>query len=297
MHTHWPTVSRTFLAIFLLAQVGVAQDRATDIQDQGQPGSNSKPKKSAAAKTKTRRYNSGRTTSTPSDAAGTSSLSTAPSASTSTAATVPKTELATFGAGCFWHVEDTFEHLKGVRNAVSGYSGGNIAYPSYEMVHTGQTGHAEVVQVEYDPSVISYDDLLKIFWRCHDPTSIDRQGEDEGPQYRSVIFYHSDAQRKAALKSYEQLTRARVFRLPIVTQLMPMQAFFPAEDYHQNYYSGMRRTTSRRRPAASKVKQAQAKSKGATRSAQKPASKPTPKPEPTNDDSASTQGDSSKPLP
>jgi len=300
MRSNWPAFLRGALGVFLLAPAAVAQDRATEAQDQAQPDgssttqkslalpapdsplhlqrsdASSTAKKSAAAKPKARRNDSGR--STPDDTAGTSSSSSSPST------TVPKTELATFGAGCFWHVEDIFERQKGVKNAVSGYSGGNIAYPSYEMVHTGETGHAEVVQVEYDPNVITYEALLKIFWRSHDPTSINRQGEDEGPQYRSVIFYHSDAQRKAALKSYEQLTRARAFRTPIVTQLMPMQAFFPAEDYHQNYYSGMRRTASRRRkPASPKVKQAQTKSKGAAHPAQKSPSTPAP----ANDGSAS----------
>jgi len=276
--------------MFLLAPAALAQERATDAQDQAQPDGSSTPKKSAAAKPKTRR--NGSTRSTPADTAGASSSLASTSASASTAA--PKTELATFGAGCFWHVEDTFEHLKGVKNAVSGYSGGHIAYPSYEMVHTGETGHAEVVQVEYDPSVISYEDLLKIFWRSHDPTSINRQGEDEGPQYRSVIFFHSEAQRKAALKSYEQLTRARAFRGPIVTQLAPMRAFFPAEDYHQNYYSGMRTTTNRRRrAAASRVKQAQSKSKGAAKPAQKPVSTPAT----ATDDSAASEHDSAKPIP
>jgi peptide-methionine (S)-S-oxide reductase len=135
----------------------------------------------------------------------------------------PKTEFATFGAGCFWHVEAEFEWLPGVKSAVSGYSGGR---------------HAEVVQVEYDPAVISYEKLLRVFWSGHDPTQLNRQGPDYGPQYRSVIFYHSAEQKRAALASYQELTKARVFRAPIVTQLMPMQAFFPAEEYHQNYYGG-----------------------------------------------------------
>ena len=149
-----------------------------------------------------------------------------------------KTEKATFGGGCFWHVEAEFEWLPGVKSAVSGYSGGTVANPSYEEVHEGVTGHAEVVQVEYDPAVISYEQLLKVFWSGHDPTQLNRQGPDEGTQYRSVIFYHSPEQREAALKSYRQLTAARVFRGPIVTQLLPMKAFFRAEDYHQNYYGG-----------------------------------------------------------
>lgn len=269
MHTQWRAVPWAALAVILIAHAAVAQDKdsATPAPDQTKTDGNFTPKKSAAAKPKTRRYGSER--SAPADAAG--SLSS--SSSSSATAAVPKTEFATFGAGCFWHVEDIFEHQKGVLNAVSGYAGGYIAYPSYEMVHTGQTGHAEVVQVEYDPKVISYDNLLNIFWRCHDPTTINRQGPDEGPQYRSVILYHSEAQRKAALKSYEQLTKARAFRSPIVTQLVPMQAFFPAEDYHQNYYSGMRRSGPRRRTAASKTKVVQRKSTTAGRTAQNSRSK------------------------
>lgn len=150
----------------------------------------------------------------------------------------PKLEKATFGAGCFWHVEAKFEWLPGVKSAVSGYCGGNVANPSYDLVHLGETGHAEVVQVEYDPSVISYEQLLKVFWHGHDPTQWNRQGPDVGTQYRSVIFYHNEAQRKAALKSYKELTASGRYRAPIVTQLMPMKKFYRAEDYHQNYYGG-----------------------------------------------------------
>ena len=166
----------------------------------------------------------------------------------------PKTEQATFGAGCFWHVEAVFERLKGVNWAVSGYAGGGVPYPSYEMVHEGTTGHAEVVMVDFDPEVISYDDLLKVFWKNHDPTSLNRQGEDEGPQYRSVILYHNEAQRLAALKSYHALTAKRVYRYPIVTQLVPMRAFYRAEEYHQNYYGGKARASTRRKVATTKVK-------------------------------------------
>ena len=110
--------------------------------------------------------------------------------------------------------------------------------PSYEMVHEGDTGHVEVVQVEYDPSIISYEQLLKVFWHGHDPTQWNRQGPDFGTQYRSAIFYHNEAQRKAALKSYRELTAARAYRAPIVTLLLPMKAFYRAEEYHQNYYGG-----------------------------------------------------------
>jgi peptide-methionine (S)-S-oxide reductase len=179
----------------------------------------------------------------------------------------PKTEQATFGAGCFWHVEAVFERLKGVNWAVSGYAGGGIPYPSYEMVHEGTTGHAEVVMVDFDPEVITYEELLKVFWKNHDPTSINRQGEDEGPQYRSVIFYHNEAQRLAALKSYHALTERRAYRSPIVTQLVPMKAFYRAEDYHQNYYGGKSRASTRRKTVATKVKKstgAKGKSSAAT---------------------------------
>jgi peptide-methionine (S)-S-oxide reductase len=274
MHPQWRLAHRAVLAAILLTHAAVAQDRAASGSDQGQSGDNSVAKKSPAAKSRRRKTTSANrppaAETTPSGAENSSSspeirsAKAANSSSTSTksssAAAARKTELATFGAGCFWHVEDIFEQQKGVLSAVSGYSGGNVPYPTYEMVHTGETGHAECVQVEYDPSVISYEKLLKIFWSSHDPTSINRQGEDEGPQYRSVIFYHSEAQRKAALESYERLTRARAFRLPIVTQLVPMQAFFRAEDYHQNYYSGMRRSAPRRRkPSSSRTKVMQRK--------------------------------------
>jgi peptide-methionine (S)-S-oxide reductase len=153
----------------------------------------------------------------------------------------PKYEYATFGAGCFWHVEAEFERLPGVRQAVSGYAGGMVPFPSYEMVHTGRTGHAEAVMVEFDPNKISYEKLLKVFWSIHDPTSLNQQGPDIGTQYRSVIFYHNQVQRRAALKSYDALNAARAFPRPIVTQLVPMRAFYRAEDYHQDYYGGPRK--------------------------------------------------------
>lgn len=175
--------------------------------------------------------------------------------------TGPRLEKATFGAGCFWHVEAEFEWLPGVKSAVSGYSGGFVPNPSYEMVHEGETGHAEVVQVEYDPAVITYEQLLGVFWRGHDPTQLNRQGPDVGTQYRSVIFYHNEAQRKAALKSYQQLVAARAYSAPIVTQLVPMKAFYRAEEYHQNYYGGKpdrptARSTRARRSARPPAKKA-----------------------------------------
>ena len=171
--------------------------------------------------------------------------------STSSSSSEPKYELATFGAGCFWHVEADFERLNGVISAVSGYAGGNIRNPNYEMVHEGFTGHAEVVMVQYDPEIISYEDLLKVFWQCHDPTTPNRQGPDVGTQYRSIILYHNEDQKKAALKSYDQLVEARAFRNAIVTQLVPLKTFYRAEDEHQDYYGGKPRASSRRRTASS----------------------------------------------
>jgi peptide-methionine (S)-S-oxide reductase len=162
-----------------------------------------------------------------------------------------KYELATFGGGCFWHVEADFERLKGVISAVSGYAGGNARNPSYEMVHEGFTGHAEVVMVQYDPEIITYEELLKVFWSIHDPTTPNRQGPDVGTQYRSIILYHNEAQRKAALDSYHKLVEARVFRSPIVTQLQPLRAFYRAEDEHQDYYGGKPRASTRRRTTSS----------------------------------------------
>ncbi len=180
--------------------------------------------------------------------------------STSSSSSEPKYELATFGAGCFWHVEADFERLNGVVSAVSGYAGGNVRNPNYEMVHEGYTGHAEVVMVQYDPEIISYEDLLKVFWQCHDPTTPNRQGPDVGTQYRSIILYHNEDQKKAALKSYEQLVEAKAFRNPIVTQLAPLKAFYRAEDEHQDYYGGKPRvSSSKRRTSAAKSKKPMSK--------------------------------------
>ena len=148
----------------------------------------------------------------------------------------PKTEVATFGEGCFWSTEAVFERVKGVKNVTSGFSGGVVANPSYEQVCSGQTGHAEVVQVEFDPSVIPYEKVLAVFWASHDPTTLNAQGDDFGHQYRSIIFYHSEAQKQAALKSYRELTARHAYRVPIVTDLQPYKAFYPADAYHQDYY-------------------------------------------------------------
>jgi peptide-methionine (S)-S-oxide reductase len=147
-----------------------------------------------------------------------------------------KLEKATFGAGCFWCVEAVFQQLNGVHQVVSGYSGGEAENPSYKEVCTGRTGHAEVAQITYDPDAISYEDLLYVFWRTHDPTTLNRQGADVGTQYRSVIFYHDEKQKVAAEKSRRETDASRVWPNPIVTQIEPLGNFYPAEDYHQNYY-------------------------------------------------------------
>jgi peptide-methionine (S)-S-oxide reductase len=149
--------------------------------------------------------------------------------------TQPGTEVATLGGGCFWCLDAAYRQIEGVTRVVSGYAGGARANPSYEQVCTGATGHAEVVQVEFDPSVISYDDVLDVFWSIHDPTTLDRQGADVGSQYRSAIFVHDDVQRAAAERS-----RAAVqahWDDPVVTEITPLDRFWPAEEYHQDYYA------------------------------------------------------------
>jgi peptide-methionine (S)-S-oxide reductase len=146
-------------------------------------------------------------------------------------------QLATFGSGCFWCTEAIFLDVKGVLKVQSGYSGGTVPNPTYKQVCTGTTGHAEVVQITYDPSVITYDELLEIFWHTHDPTTLNRQGNDVGTQYRSVIFYHNEDQRKRAEYYKQKLNEERVYDNPVVTEIVPFKAFYVAEDYHQNYYA------------------------------------------------------------
>lgn len=143
---------------------------------------------------------------------------------------------ATFGSGCFWCSEAVFEDVKGVINVVSGYSGGKVINPSYREVCTGRTGHAEVVQIKYDPRIVSYQMLLNIFFKTHDPTSLNRQGADVGSQYRSVIFYHDENQEKLAKETIKKLDSSGVYDKKIVTQVEPFQNFYMADDYHQDYY-------------------------------------------------------------
>lgn len=143
--------------------------------------------------------------------------------------------VATFGAGCFWGVELTFQKTKGVTSTSVGYTGGTTQNPTYEQVCTGRSGHAEVVRVEFDPSSISYEELLDVFWGCHDPTTLNRQGPDQGTQYRSAIYYHSPDQEATALASKEKADEAGRFKSPIVTEITPASEYTMAEDYHQKY--------------------------------------------------------------
>lgn len=147
-----------------------------------------------------------------------------------------QTETATFGSGCFWCTEAVFRELKGVQTVKSGYSGGSVLNPTYELVTTGQTGHAEVIQVTFDPAQISYADLLRVFWQTHDPTTLNRQGADKGTQYRSIVLYHSDEQMQIAQAYKQQLQESGNYKDPIVTQIEPFKAFFPAESYHHEYF-------------------------------------------------------------
>jgi peptide-methionine (S)-S-oxide reductase len=150
-------------------------------------------------------------------------------------------ELATLGGGCFWCTEAVFMEIEGVLKVVPGYSGGHVRNPSYQQVVKGATGHAEVVQVTFDPEVISFREILEVFFTMHDPTSLDRQGADVGTQYRSVVFYHGEDQRRTATEFIAELNESNVFDLPIVTQVEPFTGFYEAEDYHRNYYENNRR--------------------------------------------------------
>jgi peptide-methionine (S)-S-oxide reductase len=149
----------------------------------------------------------------------------------------PDSATATFGAGCFWCVEAVFQQLEGVDTVISGYMGGDVPNPTYREVCGGRTGHAEVCRIVYNPKKVSYNDLLQALFMAHDPTTLNRQGNDIGTQYRSVIFYHNDAQKEEAEKVIGQLNEAKVYDSPIVTRVEPAQTFYKAEDYHQNYYT------------------------------------------------------------
>lgn len=149
----------------------------------------------------------------------------------------PDADTATFGAGCFWCVEAIFSELKGVLQVMSGYSGGHIKNPAYKEVCNGNTGHAEVCRIIYDPKIISFETLLSVFWQTHDPTTPNRQGNDIGSQYRSVIFYHDETQKMLAEKYLTELNHSGAFANPVITEITAFEAFYPAEDYHQQYFA------------------------------------------------------------
>ena len=149
-------------------------------------------------------------------------------------------EIATFAGGCFWCTEAIFKRLNGVISVTSGYAGGQRENPSYDQVHSGATGHAESIQVTFDPSIISYDKLLDVFWATHDPTTVDRQGNDVGSEYRSIIFYHNEQQQQTALASKEKLEQAGMYQDPVVTEITPFTTFYPAEEEHKDYYDANR---------------------------------------------------------
>lgn len=148
-----------------------------------------------------------------------------------------KYEIVTFGEGCFWCSEAIFQRVRGVLKVESGYSGGSVPNPTYEAVCTGKTGHAEVVQITFDPKIISFQELLEIFFSTHDPTTLNRQGADVGTQYRSVIFYHNEEQKKIAEEMIKKLNESKIWDSPIVTEVSKFKNFYKAEDYHQNYYN------------------------------------------------------------
>lgn len=146
-------------------------------------------------------------------------------------------QLATFGNGCFWCTEALFQRLEGVEKVVSGYSGGKVKNPTYKEVCSGLTGHAEAIQITYDPKKITFDELLEVFWKTHDPTTLNRQGADEGTQYRSAVFYHTEEQKQLATNYLKKLDASGAFTNPIVTEITAVSEFYPAEDYHQNYFN------------------------------------------------------------
>jgi len=152
-------------------------------------------------------------------------------------ASTPGMDTATFGAGCFWCIEAVFSEMKGVAKVTSGYAGGSVVDPTYKQVCTGTTGHAEVARIIFDPAVVTFDELLEVFWQTHDPTTLNRQGADVGTQYRSVIYYHNDDQKRKAEHYMAELDRSGAFGGPIVTEISPLPVFYAAENYHQEYYA------------------------------------------------------------
>jgi peptide-methionine (S)-S-oxide reductase len=214
MTTRFHALSLTLILVLLAGRAATADDRPTPTADRPPAESTAGTDKPAVK-------------------------SESAAASTEPAKPKPKPgeiQMATFGGGCFWCIEAVFDQVPGVRMAISGYAGGVVPAPSYEMVSSGMTGHAEVVQVVFEPAIIPYEKLLEIFWRIHNPNTPNAQGPDYGTQYRSIILYHSEDQKKAAEKVYKELKARKVLHGVVVTQLLPFQGFFPAEPYHQDYY-------------------------------------------------------------
>ncbi len=218
------------LMIAVLAGVALAQDAPSDKPAKAGPAG-----KAAAGKGSSKANGSTKTSAAKKGKAA------VPGDDEDSGAEKPKSsgelEEATFGSGCFWCSEAVFQRIKGVESVVPGYSGGHVKNPTYEQVCTKTTGHAEVVQITYDPSVISYKELLEVFWKSHDPTKKNKQGIDKGPQYRSVIFYHNDEQKELAEHYEKELDKAHVFSHKIVTEISLFKEFYAAEDYHQNFYN------------------------------------------------------------
>jgi len=218
-------LAAAFGLAILLGLSGMAQAQQ---KDDAKTAESSKPEAKPSAEAEDRKPGADDTATAKDDKAGDTSA---------TAKKRPRPlEKATFGGGCFWCTEAVFERIPGVKNVVSGYSGGHVPNPSYEMVCTGLTGHAEVIQVTFDPNEIPFSKLLSYFWTAHDPTTLNSQGPDFGTQYRSIILYHSEEQKDEARKQYRELMAHRKGKSPIVTELVPFQAFYPADAYHQDYY-------------------------------------------------------------
>jgi peptide-methionine (S)-S-oxide reductase len=231
------TVNVIPLVVALFASAALAADPSSTAKP---PKADAAGKAARSAKTSANASGSAKTGSGKTAAAGKSNdvaKSEADSASDEKPKSSGKLEEATFGSGCFWCSEAVFQRIKGVESVVPGYSGGHVKNPTYEQVCTKTTGHAEVVQITFDPGVISYKELLEVFWKSHDPTKLNKQGIDKGPQYRSVIFYHSDEQKELAEHYKKELDKAHIFSHKIVTEIAPFKEFYAAEDYHQNFYN------------------------------------------------------------
>lgn len=191
----------------------------------------------SANKSDTEKTSDSKTSAPPNASPDTGEQTSSPIKSSKNPSNLPSPQFAIFGGGCFWCIEAVFERVWGVEAVVSGYSGGQLPNPNYEQVSTDQTGHAEVCQIQFDPNIVSYEELLMIFFKAHDPTLVNEQGPDHGTRYRSVVFTTDDAQKEAALRVMEELKKKRIFRGKIATEISPLKKFYPAENYHQDYFA------------------------------------------------------------